>query len=167
MSLYLVAAEASGDLLAREVAEFIRRKSPGTRIDGTGGNELAAIGIVSPIDIAPLSVLGFVEGIKAYGDVVRLADAVAEDILRKQPKVVVLVDSWGFMLRVAQRVPLQAAPVVRARVAVAAVACPSARSTSAPRRCCSSVSARTRKPNKCKNFDARIQKESNEKPFRH
>lgn len=104
MSLYLVAAEASGDLLAREVAEWVRRKLPGIHIDGIGGAELAAIGILSPIDIAPLSVLGFVEGIRAYGDVVRLADAAADDICRKRPKVVVLVDSWGFMLRVAQRV---------------------------------------------------------------
>lgn len=104
MSLYFVAAEASGDLLAREVAEAVRAKSPQTDIRGIGGPELAAIGIQSPIDIAPLSVLGFVEGIKAYGDVVRLADAAAEDICKVKPKAVVLVDSWGFMLRVAQRI---------------------------------------------------------------
>ena len=51
MSLYLVAAEASGDLLAREVAEWVRRKSPGTEINGIGGAELAAAGITSPFDI--------------------------------------------------------------------------------------------------------------------
>lgn len=104
MSLYFVAAEASGDLLAREVAEAVLAKSPQTDIRGIGGPELAALGIQSPIDIAPLSVLGFVEGIKAYGDVVRLADSAADDICRVRPRVVVLVDSWGFMLRVAQRV---------------------------------------------------------------
>ncbi|MCU0730643.1 MAG: lipid-A-disaccharide synthase [Hyphomonas sp.] len=108
MSLYLVAAEPSGDLLAREVAEWVRLKAPGTRIDGIGGDELAAIGIRSPIDISPLSVLGFVEGIRAYGDVVHLADAAADDICLKNPNVVVLVDSWGFMLRVAQRVRARA-----------------------------------------------------------
>ncbi|MBA3069676.1 MAG: lipid-A-disaccharide synthase [Hyphomonas sp.] len=104
MSLYFVAAEASGDLLAREVAEAVRRRRPDIAMDGIGGAELASIGIQSPIDISPLSVLGFVEGIKAYGTVVRLADEAADDICRKRPKVVVLVDSWGFMLRVAQRV---------------------------------------------------------------
>ena len=112
MSLYLVAAEASGDLLAREVAEWVRRKMPGVQLDGIGGAELAAIGIQSPIDISPLSVLGFVEGIKAYRDVVRLADAAADDICAKQPAVVVLVDSWGFTLRVAQRVR-ERAPSIR------------------------------------------------------
>jgi lipid-A-disaccharide synthase len=104
MSIYIVAAEASGDLLAREVAEAVLKKAPGTAIDGIGGAELASLGIQSPIDIAPLSVLGFVEGIRAYSKVVALADAAADDICTKKPSVVVLVDSWGFMLRVAQRV---------------------------------------------------------------
>lgn len=102
--IYFVAAEASGDLLAREVIEALWRSERDLKIQGIGGSELAEIGIVSPLDISPLSVLGFVEGIKAYGDVVKLADAATEAILAAAPKVVVLVDSWGFMLRVAQRI---------------------------------------------------------------
>lgn len=110
--IYLVAAEASGDLLAREVAEELWSKSPELRILGIGGSELSRVGITSPIDIAPLSVLGFFEGIRAYSDVVRLADAAAAAILKADPKVVVLVDSWGFMLRVARRVR-EAAPHIK------------------------------------------------------
>lgn len=110
--IYFVAAEPSGDLLAREVIEQIRRTNPDSRISGIGGAELADIGIVSPIDIAPLSVLGFLEGIRAYGDVIKLADAAAEVILQASPKVVVLVDSWGFMLRLAQRIRKKA-PEIR------------------------------------------------------
>lgn len=106
--IYFVAAEASGDLLAREVIEAIRAMKPDTTISGIGGQELSAIGIVSPIDITPLSILGFLEGIKAYGDVVKLVDAAAEAIVSARPDVVVLVDSWGFMLRLAQRLRLRA-----------------------------------------------------------
>ncbi|MEM7637559.1 MAG: lipid-A-disaccharide synthase, partial [Pseudomonadota bacterium] len=62
------------------------------------------IGITSPIDIAPLSILGLFEGLKAYGTVVKLADAAADAIIAAAPDAVILVDSWGFMLRVAQRV---------------------------------------------------------------
>ena len=106
--IYMVAAETSGDLLAREVVEDIRRRNPDAHVSGIGGGELASVGIESAIDISPLSILGFVEGLRAYGDVVRLADAAADAIIADDPDVVVLVDSWGFMLRVAQRVRLRA-----------------------------------------------------------
>ena len=102
--IFLVAAEPSGDLLARETAEAIRVQAPDAALAGIGGGELKKIGIESPIDIAPLSILGLFEGLKAYGTVVKLADAAADAILAFEPDAVVLVDSWGFMLRVAQRV---------------------------------------------------------------
>lgn len=102
--IFLVAAEPSGDLLARETAEALRASNDQVHIDGIGGGELAKIGIASPIDIAPLSILGLFEGLKAYGTVVKLADAAADAIIEAAPDAVVLVDSWGFMLRVAQRV---------------------------------------------------------------
>lgn len=106
--IFMVAGEASGDLLAREVVEAIRQKSDDVVFAGIGGRELAAVGIHSPFDISPLSILGFAEGIRAYGTVVKLADAAADAIVDFKPDAVVLVDSWGFMLRVAQRVRARA-----------------------------------------------------------
>jgi lipid-A-disaccharide synthase len=103
-----VAAESSGDLLAREVISTIRAKQPDVHVAGIGGAEMASVGIVSPIDISPLSVLGLFEGLRAYGTVVKLADIAADAIIADTPDVVVLVDSWGFMLRVAQRVRARA-----------------------------------------------------------
>ena len=102
--VYFVAAEPSGDLLARETAEALKAKDPTATLFGIGGRELAKIGLESPIDVAPLSILGLFEGLKAYGTVVKLADAAADAIIEAKPDAVVLVDSWGFMLRVAQRV---------------------------------------------------------------
>ena len=102
--VYFVAAEPSGDLLARETAEALKAKDPSVTLFGIGGRELAKIGLESPIDIAPLSILGLFEGLKAYGTVVKLADAAADAIIEADPDAVVLVDSWGFMLRVAQRI---------------------------------------------------------------
>jgi len=108
LRLFMVAGEASGDLLAREVVQAIRLKTDDVEFAGIGGRELAAVGIDSPFDISPLSVLGFAEGIRAYGTVVKLADAAADAIVAFKPDAVVLVDSWGFMLRVAQRVRARA-----------------------------------------------------------
>ncbi len=102
--IFMVAAEPSGDLLARETVEALKGIDPALEIAGIGGNELAKVGIQSPIDISALSILGLFEGLKAYGTVVKLADAAADAIIDFKPECVVLVDSWGFMLRVAQRI---------------------------------------------------------------
>ena len=112
LRIFMVAGEASGDLLAREVVEAIRQKTGDVTFAGIGGRELASVGIKSPFDISPLSVLGFAEGIRAYSTVVKLADAAADAIVAFRPDAVVLVDSWGFTLRVAQRVR-QRVPEIR------------------------------------------------------
>lgn len=104
LRIFMVAAEPSGDLLAREVVEAIHQQAEDVVFAGIGGAELESVGIASPFDISPLSVLGFAEGIKAYSTVVKLADAAADAIIAFKPDAVVLVDSWGFTLRVAQRV---------------------------------------------------------------
>ena len=102
--IFFVAAEASGDLLAAEIVDELRLKQPGLRLNAIGGDQLAARGLTSPIDVSPLSVVGLLEGLKIYREVVALADAAAEAIIRAAPHTVALVDSWGFTLRVAQRV---------------------------------------------------------------
>ena len=100
----LVAAEASGDALGAGLAAALRaRLGAGVRFVGVGGPRMAAQGVASPFDIAELSVLGFAEGVAAYRRVVRRADQTAALALAQAPDVAVLIDSWGFTLRVAQR----------------------------------------------------------------
>ncbi|MBS0333606.1 MAG: lipid-A-disaccharide synthase, partial [Proteobacteria bacterium] len=67
------------------------------------GERMAEEGLASPFDIADLSILGLVEGLLAYPRVVRRADETAAIAARETPDVAVLIDSWGFTLRVAQR----------------------------------------------------------------
>ncbi len=104
MRVHFTAAEASGDLLARETIEALRARAPGIEVSGIGGAELASVGVVSPFDTSPLSILGLFEGLKVYPTIVRLADAAADHIIETSPDVAILVDSWGFMVRVAERV---------------------------------------------------------------
>ena len=102
--IFLVAAEPSGDLLAAEIVDEIRKRAPEIELHAIGGDHLAERGLVSPIDITPLSVVGLLEGVKIYRQVIELADAAADAIIEASPHTVALVDSWGFTLRVAQRV---------------------------------------------------------------
>jgi lipid-A-disaccharide synthase len=100
----LVAAEASGDERGAGLARALKRRlGDGVRFVGVGGARMAAEGVTSPFDITELSVLGLVEGLMAYPKVVRRADETAALAAREQPDVAVLIDSWGFTLRVAQR----------------------------------------------------------------
>ena len=104
VTVMLVAAEASGDDRGAGLARALRgRLGQGVRFVGVGGRSMAAEGVESPFDIAELSILGLLEGLLAYRKVVRRADETAALALREKPDVAVLIDSWGFTLRVAQR----------------------------------------------------------------
>lgn len=108
MKLHFTAAEASGDLLALETMRAIASREPNAEFVGIGGMEMAKQGIVSPIDIAPLSIVGLFDGLKVYGTVLKLADAAADHIIEAEPDAAVLVDSWGFSVRVGERVKARA-----------------------------------------------------------
>ncbi len=98
----LVAAEASGDVLGAGLARALKVMAPGIELVGVGGDKMAEEGIISPFDIGELSVLGIFEGVAAYPRVVaRVRDTLAL-AAREKPDVAVLIDSWGFTLRVAQ-----------------------------------------------------------------
>lgn len=103
LKVMLVAAEASGDALGAGLAKALRaRLGADIAFVGVGGPKMAAEGVASPFDIAELSILGWLEGLKAYGLVKRrVADTVALAVAEK-PDAVVLIDSWGFTIRVAK-----------------------------------------------------------------
>jgi lipid-A-disaccharide synthase len=110
LTVMLVAAEASGDDRGAGLARALKaRLGPGgVRLVGVGGEQMAAEGVQSPFDISDISILGLVEALFAYPRVVRRADETAALALREKPDVAVLIDSWGFTLRVAQRLRRQA-----------------------------------------------------------
>ncbi len=115
MKIMLVAAEASGDALGASLAQALRSRRPDVAFVGVGGPRMAAEGVHSPFDIAQLSILGWLEGLRAYGRVkARVADTVAL-AARERPDAVVLIDSWGFTIRVAKalREALPAVPLIK------------------------------------------------------
>jgi len=101
----LVAAEASGDNLGAALAKALAARLGGSvRFVGVGGPRMAEAGVQSPFPIAELSILGLVEGLMAYPRVRRRAAETAALAVREAPDVAVLIDSWGFTLRVAQQI---------------------------------------------------------------
>ncbi|MFC4441756.1 lipid-A-disaccharide synthase [Caulobacter henricii] len=117
LTIMLVAAEASGDSLGAGLAKALKHRlgEQAVRFVGVGGAKMAAEGLVSPFDIAQLSIIGIVESLRAYPRAMaRLKDtlALAE---REKPDVAVLIDSWGFNIRLAQALRRQdpALPLVK------------------------------------------------------
>ncbi|MCF8504511.1 MAG: lipid-A-disaccharide synthase [Caulobacter sp.] len=102
LTVMLVAAEASGDALGAGLARALKaRLGDQVRFVGVGGSRMAAEGVDSPFDIASLSILGIFEAVAAYRTVMRRVAETAALAAREKPDVAVLIDSWGFTLRVA------------------------------------------------------------------
>jgi lipid-A-disaccharide synthase len=101
----LVAAEASGDALGAELARALKHRlgTDNVCFVGVGGGQMAREGVKSPFDIGELSILGLFEGLMAYPRVVARANETAALAAREKPDIAVLIDSWGFNLRVASR----------------------------------------------------------------
>jgi lipid-A-disaccharide synthase len=100
----LVTAEASsGDALGAALARALKtRLAADTRFVGVGGAAMAREGIESPFDVRELSIVGMFEGLMAYPKVVKRVAETAALAAREKPDIAVLIDSWGFTLRVAQ-----------------------------------------------------------------
>ncbi|HZK99918.1 MAG TPA: lipid-A-disaccharide synthase [Caulobacteraceae bacterium] len=112
--IMVVAAEASGDHLGAGLIRALRaRLGADARFVGIGGARMAEEGIESPFDIRSLSVLGLFEGVIAWPRVVERAARTVEVARREKPEIAVLIDSWGFTLRVAHRLRgLRPAPLI-------------------------------------------------------
>jgi lipid-A-disaccharide synthase len=104
LCVMIVTGEASGDDRGAGLARALKaRLGEGVRFVGVGGARMAEAGIKSPFDIAEISILGLLEGLFAYRRIMRrVADTVALAV-REKPDVAVLIDSWGFTLRVAHQ----------------------------------------------------------------
>jgi lipid-A-disaccharide synthase len=114
LTVMLVAAEASGDDRGAGLARALKRRlGDRVRFVGVGGSRLAAEGVESPFDITQLSIFGLWEGLFAYPRVIRRADETAALAARERPDVAVLIDSWGFNLRVAHRLKKMGVPLVK------------------------------------------------------
>jgi lipid-A-disaccharide synthase len=100
----LVATEASGDAIGASLMAALRERLVGeVRFIGVGGRRMAAEGIASPFDPATLAIVGVFNAAAAYPLVLRRVAQTARLAQREKPDVAVLIDAWGFNLRVARR----------------------------------------------------------------
>lgn len=98
--IYLVAGEASGDVLGARLIAAVRALAPGAEFAGVGGPRMAELGLQSLFPLADLAVMGLIEVIPRIRLLRRRLAEVDADIRRRRPDVIVTIDSPGFMHRV-------------------------------------------------------------------
>ncbi|MFC4723720.1 lipid-A-disaccharide synthase [Glycocaulis abyssi] len=104
LRVFVVAAEPSGDMVGAELIRALRAANPNVEIAGVGREAMAAEGVATDIDLSALSVLGLFDGLRVWRQVHERANACARAAAAFNADQVVLIDSWGFMLRVAWKV---------------------------------------------------------------
>ncbi len=99
----MVAVEPSADSLGADLARALRARLGGSlRLVGVGGPKLAAEGLVSAFDPSALAVVGAFNALFAYPQVLRGVRRMGGLVRAQRPDVAILIDAWGFNLRVAR-----------------------------------------------------------------
>ena len=110
--VYLVAGEASGDLLGARLIAALRAARPELQFAGVGGERMAEQGFASLFPMRELAVMGILEVLPNIRRLSRRLDETVAEIVARRPAVVVTIDSPGFGLRIAARVKPQGFPVL-------------------------------------------------------
>jgi lipid-A-disaccharide synthase len=102
--LYLVAGEASGDILGARLMAALSARRPDIRFAGIGGARMQAQGLVSLFPMEELSLMGLAEVLPSLARLIRRLGETEADIASKQPAALVTIDAPSFTLRLAGRV---------------------------------------------------------------
>jgi len=99
--VYLIAGEASGDLLASRLMAALSKKTNGKiRFAGVGGDTMRQAGFQTLYDNSELAVMGFAEVLPRIPKILGMITATVKDIAEKRPDIVITIDSWSFSERI-------------------------------------------------------------------
>jgi lipid-A-disaccharide synthase len=92
----LVAAEASGDLLAGHLLDALKTRWPGLRAAGIGGAQMAARGMDCWWPVQTLSVRGYLEVLPRLPALLRIRKQIGNRLLAERPDLFIGVDAPDF-----------------------------------------------------------------------
>lgn len=97
----IVAGEASGDAHAARLVSELKKLDDSISFRGMGGDGLRAAGVDVFIDMAKISVVGFVEVVKKYSLIKAELNKLKQNITEQPPDLLILVDFQEFNQRLA------------------------------------------------------------------
>lgn len=101
--IFLVAGEASGDLIGQRLMRALRRRLGAVRFAGIGGARMAEEGLESLFPLSDLSLVGIGEVVPHIPKLLRRIRATAAEVERTAPVLVLFIDASGFARGVARR----------------------------------------------------------------
>jgi lipid-A-disaccharide synthase len=104
LSIHLVAAEESGDLLGAALMRALSGQGGAVKFAGVGGAAMAAEGLASPFAIDELSIIGVAAIPRRLPAILRRIRETAAAVVSARPDLLVIIDSPDFTHRVARRV---------------------------------------------------------------
>lgn len=103
MKIFVIAGEASGDVLGGKLIAALKQANSDLEIQGIGGERMQAQNIDSLFPMAELSIMGFVELIPHIPNVMKRINQTVEYIMQNDFDAVVTIDSPGFCCRVVKK----------------------------------------------------------------
>lgn len=110
--IYIVAGEASGDVLGARLVAALRAREPELSFAGIGGARMAEQGVESLFPMRELALMGLLEVLPNIRNLARRLNQTAEDITARRPAAIVTIDSPGFTMRLAERVRPLGIPII-------------------------------------------------------
>ena len=101
--IFILAGEPSGDQLAAHMMKALNVRFGPIDWVGVGGPAMCGQGLTPLIDMDALTIFGFGRALISYLSLSRLMDRLVDDVMAKQPRLVLTVDVKGFSLRFAGR----------------------------------------------------------------
>ena len=108
----MVAGEASGDLLAAHLIAALKARRRGMMFAGIGGPRMAAEGFESEYAMEKLSVRGYAEALRSYGEIMAIRRRLARALLAERPELFIGVDSSDFNLGLERRLKDAGIPAI-------------------------------------------------------
>jgi len=102
--IWLLAGEASGDVLGARLIQALRARRPDLLFTGIGGPRMEEQGLSSLFPMRDLAVMGLAEILPRLRSLNRRLSEATADITTRRPDLVVTIDSPGFALRLLARI---------------------------------------------------------------
>jgi lipid-A-disaccharide synthase len=108
----MIAGEASGDMHAAGVVRELKKQDSSIEVFGMGGEQMGREGMDLTVHMSHMAFMGFVEVVRHLRTILRVQRALEQQMERRPPDVVLLVDYPGFNLRFAQAAQRRGIPVL-------------------------------------------------------